>query len=206
MKNKCLKLTITMLISIFILLMIGYDEIFQSFDLKIINIIQGLENNELTLFYEVITDVADTYQSMFITIVLVTLLYIKKYKREAIFLAISMSICGIVVPLLKRFVSRNRPEIHRLIEIEGLSFPSGHSTSATIMYLTLAIISRSIIKGINKNLVITLASVGIIIIASSRIYLGVHYPTDVLAGMCLGASIVGLVYLLYYKTMGGNKV
>lgn len=199
MTNKCLKLTITMLISVFILLMIGYDNIFQAFYLKIISCIQSLENEYLTVFYKMITIIADTYQSAIITILIVAFLYIKKYYREALFLAITMSACGIAIPLLKNILSRERPDFYRLIEISGYSFPSGHTTSATTMYLTLTIIVLSIMNKLNKYFIFSIAVIGIVIIGSSRIYLGVHYPTDVMAGICLGISIVSTVYVLYYS-------
>ncbi len=199
MTNKCLKLTITMLISVFILLMIGYDNIFQAFDLKIISCIQSLKNEYLTVFYKMITIIADTYQSAIITILIVAFLYIKKHYREALFLAITMSACGIAMPLLKNIFSRERPDFYRLIEISGYSFPSGHTTSATTMYLTLAIVVLSIMNKLNKYFIFSIAVIGIVIIGSSRIYLGVHYPTDVMAGICLGISIVSTVYVLYYS-------
>ena len=199
MTNKCLKLTITMLISVFILLMIGYDNIFQAFDLKIISCIQSLKNEYLTVFYKMITIIADTYQSAIITILIVAFLYIKKHYREALFLAITMSACGIAMPLLKNIFSRERPDFYRLIEISGYSFPSGHTTSATTMYLTLAIVVLSIMNKLNKYFIFSIAVIGIVIIGSSRIYLGVHYPTDVIAGICLGISIVSTVYFLYYN-------
>ena len=201
MTNKCLKLTITMLISVFILLMIGYDNIFQAFDLKIISCIQSLKNEYLTVFYKMITIIADTYQSAIITILIVAFLYIKKYYREALFLAITMSACGIAMPLLKNIFSRERPDFYRLIEISGYSFPSGHTTSATTMYLTLAIVVLSIMNKLNKYFIFSIAVIGIVIIGSSRIYLGVHYPTDVMAGICLGISIVSTVYILYYSNL-----
>lgn len=146
-----------------------------------------------------ITIIADTYQSAIITILLVTFLYFKKHYREALFLAITMTTCGLAMPLLKNIFSRERPNFYRLIEISGYSFPSGHTTSATTMYLTLAIILLSIMKKLNKYFVFSIAILGIVIIGSSRIYLGVHYPTDVMAGICLGISIVSTVYCLYYS-------
>ena len=54
-------------------------------------------------------------------------------------------------------------------------------------------------KKLNKYFVFNIAVLGIVIIGSSRIYLGVHYPTDVIAGICLGISIVSTVYFLYYN-------
>ena len=199
MNKNNFKILITVVILTFLFLSQGYTNILKTFDLKIISYIQSLENQYLTVFYKMITIIADTYQSAIITILLVTFLYFKKHYREALFLAITMTTCGLAMPLLKNVFSRERPNIYRLIEISGYSFPSGHTTSATTMYLTLAIILLSIMKKLNKYFVFSIAVLGIVIIGSSRIYLGVHYPTDVMAGICLGISIVSIVYCLYYS-------
>lgn len=199
MNKNNFKILITFVILTFLFLSQGYSNILKPFDLNIISYIQNLENEWLTKFYKMITIIADTYQSAIITILLVALLYIKKYYREALFLTITMSTCGHAMPLLKNIFSRERPNFYRLIEISGYSFPSGHTASATTMYLTLAIILLSIMKKLNKYFVFNIAVLGIVIIGSSRIYLGVHYPTDVIAGICLGISIVSTVYFLYYN-------
>lgn len=199
MNKNNFKILITVVILTFLFLSQGYNNILKPFDLKIISYIQSLENEYLTVFYKMITIIADTYQSAIITILLVTFLYFKKHYREALFLAITMTTCGLAMPLLKNIFRRERPNFYRLIEISGYSFPSGHTTSATTMYLTLAIILLSIMKKLNKYFVFSIAVLGIVIIGSSRIYLGVHYPTDVMAGICLGISIVSTVYCLYYS-------
>ena len=199
MNKNNFKILITFVILTFLFLSQGYSNILKPFDLNVISYIQNLENEWLTKFYKMITIIADTYQSVIITILLVTFLYFKKYYREALFLAITMTTCGLAMPLLKNIFSRERPNFYRLIEISGYSFPSGHTTSATTMYLTLAIILLSIMKKLNKYFVFSIAILGIVIIGSSRIYLGVHYPTDVMAGICLGISIVSTVYCLYYS-------
>lgn len=199
MNKNNFKILITVVILTFLFLSQGYNNILKPFDLKIISYIQSLENEYLTVFYKMITIIADTYQSAIITILLVTFLYFKKHYREALFLAITMTTCGLAMPLLKNIFSRERPNFYRLIEISGYSFPSGHTTSATTMYLTLAIILLSIMKKLNKYFVFSIAVLGIVIIGGSRIYLGVHYPTDVMAGICLGISIVSTVYCLYYS-------
>ena len=199
MNKNNFKILITVVILTFLFLSQGYTNILKPFDLKIISYIQSLENEYLTVFYKMITIIADTYQSAIITILIVAFLYIKKHYREALFLAITMSACGIAMPLLKNIFSRERPDFYRLIEISGYSFPSGHTTSATTMYLTLAIVVLSIMNKLNKYFIFSIAVIGIVIIGSSRIYLGVHYPTDVMAGICLGISIVSTVYVLYYS-------
>ena len=199
MNKNNFKILITVVILTFLFLSQGYTNILKPFDSKIISYIQSLENEYLTVFYKMITIIADTYQSAIITILLVTFLYFKKHYREALFLTVTMSTCGLAMPLLKNIFSRERPNFYRLIEISGYSFPSGHTTSATTMYLTLAIILLSIMKKLNKYFVFSIAVLGIVIIGGSRIYLGVHYPTDVMAGICLGISIVSTVYCLYYS-------
>ena len=199
MNKNNFKILITVVILTFLFLSQGYTNILKPFDLKIISYIQSLENEYLTVFYKMITIIADTYQSAIITILFFTFLYFKKHYREALFLAITMTTCGLAMPLLKNIFSRERPNFYRLIEISGYSFPSGHTTSATTMYLTLAIILLSIMKKLNKYFVFSIAVLGIVIIGGSRIYLGVHYPTDVMAGICLGISIVSTVYCLYYS-------
>lgn len=201
MNKNNFKILITVVILTFLFLSQSYSNLLKTFDLKIIGLIQSLENKYLTIFYQMITNIADTYQSIVITVLLVIFLYTKKYNREALFLAITMSICGIAMPLLKNIFRRERPNFYRLIEISGYSFPSGHTTAATTMYLTLAIIVLSNTKKLNKYFVFGIAALGIIIIGTSRIYLGVHYPTDVMAGICLGISIVSIVYSLYYNKL-----
>ena len=163
MNKNNFKILITFVILTFLFLSQGYSNILKPFDLNVISYIQNLENEWLTKFYKMITIIADTYQSAIITILLVALLYIKKYYREALFLTVTMSACGLAMPLLKNIFSRERPNFHRLIEISGYSFPSGHTTSATTMYLTLAIILLSIMKKLNKYFVFSIAVLGIVI-------------------------------------------
>ncbi len=100
---------------------------------------------------------------------------------------------------IKNIFERQRPEVYRLIEVSGLSFPSGHSTSATIMYLTLGLIAINVFQKTSKYLILLISILGILIITTSRIYLGVHYPTDTIAGMSLGSAIVLIYNLIYYS-------
>ena len=194
------KYNFIMLVSIFtfLIIAIGYDSFLKNFDLRIINFIQGFESSELTIFYKSITDIADTWQSTILVAVITVILYFLKYKREALFLVLTMSTCGIIMSFIKNIFERQRPEIHRLIEVSGLSFPSGHSTSATIMYLTLGIIAINVFQKTSKYLIL-LISIWCSVVSLTRIYLGVHYPTDAIAAICLGFFVVTFYYKSYYK-------
>ena len=114
-------------------------------------------------------------------------------------MVLTMSTCGIIMSFIKNIFGRQRPETHRLIEVSGLSFPSGHSASATIMYLTLGLIAINVFQKTSKYLILLISILGILIITTSRIYLGVHYPTDAIAAICLGFFVVTFYYKSYYK-------
>ena len=189
---------VILFIGIFILMANGYDSFLKPLDNTIINFIQGLENPMLTSIYLNTTNIADMKQSVVITVIIVIILFASKFKREALFLTLTIGTCGIVMSFIKTIFNRPRPNIHRLVELNSLSFPSGHSTSATILYLSLALIFIKLMKK-NTYTPILVAIAGILFIVSSRIYLGVHYPTDTIAGMSLGSAIVLIYNLIYYS-------
>lgn len=92
--------------------------------------------------------------------------------------------------LLKFAIERPRPDlVVRLIEVNSTSFPSGHATLAAVTYLTLgALLSRVEARRRAKIYVLVVAVSLTFLIGVSRIYLGVHWPTDVLAGWCVGSA------------------
>ena len=95
---------------------------------------------------------------------------------------------GLLNLLLKNFFKRERPNINRIIEADGFSFPSGHSMGSMTYYGFLGyLVMRSKRKPLSKlGLGIFLCLV-ILLIGISRIYLGVHYPSDVVAGFIAGS-------------------
>lgn len=105
----------------------------------------------------------------------------------------------------KAFFGRPRPDLvpHDVYVYSG-SFPSGHSTMSTAAFLTLAMLIASLeTRRRTKALVYTLAAAVAVGVGFSRVYLGVHWPSDVLAGWCLG-SAWALVGWLALRTMGGQ--
>lgn len=97
---------------------------------------------------------------------------------------------SLLVTLLKRGFSRPRPDIvPELTEHLNYSFPSGHATTAAVVYLTLAAIVCSVLNRPRDRVYILGTAIFItILVGLTRIYLGVHYPTDVAAGWCIGGA------------------
>ena len=97
---------------------------------------------------------------------------------------------GVLTSVTKSFVDRIRPpEAQQLIVVSGFSYPSGHSASASALYLTIAIIAGRYVRHAGARAVIFLAvSMVLIMVGASRVYLGVHYPTDVVSGISLGSA------------------
>jgi undecaprenyl-diphosphatase len=97
---------------------------------------------------------------------------------------------GILTLLTKNIIERIRPEeVQHLIATSGFSYPSGHSLSTSALYLTIAIIAGRYVQHSGARVAIFLAvSAVLIMVGASRVYLGVHYATDVVSGISLGAA------------------
>ncbi len=91
---------------------------------------------------------------------------------------------------LKLVYDRPRPDlVEHLTAIQTASFPSGHATMATIVYLTLAAMIVRLVDGHALRVyVMAVAALLCLVVGVSRVYLGVHWPTDVMAGWALGAA------------------
>ena len=84
---------------------------------------------------------------------------------------------------IKYFFHRARPDFYRLIEIRGYSFPSGHAMNAFAVYgIITFLLWHRIPSHLGRMILILISSGLIIIIGASRIYLGVHYPSDIIGG------------------------
>lgn len=92
--------------------------------------------------------------------------------------------------LLKNFFGRPRPElVDHLVAAQSMSFPSGHAANSALVYLTIAALASDVEPGRSTRIYIMAVAITLtILIGLSRLYLGVHWPSDVAAGWTLGAA------------------
>lgn len=161
-----------------------------SFDTLIRQSIYGIRNDTLTSIMIFITYLGN-WQTVTL-LCLVALIYPKTRNCYGLSMSLSAIFSSITYKFLKTIFARSRPDtILHLIHQGGYSFPSGHSMTGFVFYGMLIWLCRKNIK--NKTLVNTVTvvlSFLIFLIGFSRIYLGVHYPTDVLAGWVLGVALL----------------
>ena len=132
--------------------------------------------------------------AIFLISTAIILFVVIKNKKIGITIISNLGIITILNQLLKRILQRPRPEEFRIINESGYSFPSGHSMISMAFYGYLIYLIYKYIK--NKYLkwsLITILGILIVSIGISRIYLGVHYTSDVLAGFLISIS-----YLIIY--------
>lgn len=116
----------------------------------------------------------------------------------ALLLLASVGGLWLAVFLLKDVYARQRPEIvAAMSDTAGMSFPSGHAMVSAALYPTLAVLVASVVHRLRLKLyLVAFAAVLAIVVGLTRLYLGVHYPTDVLAGWALGFAWAALCGIL----------
>lgn len=158
---------------------------------------------------DIMRDVTALGSTVVLTIwVAVTALFVALCRRpwSCVFLVVATATGGLMSAGLKVFINRERPDLiaHDLY-VSTASFPSGHAMGSTVVYLTLgALIAELIRSPWLKVYVIAVAAFLAGLVGFSRLYLGVHWPTDVLAGWAAGAAWAiaswGLAHLIRSKT------
>jgi len=118
------------------------------------------------------------------------LLWLAGARRAAVLIVVASITGHLLSSIAKQLIGRPRPpEMQHLTTVHTASFPSGHSMLSTVVYFTLATIVCAILtKRRKKFFVLGMAFVLSAVVGISRVYLGVHYPSDVLAGWSIGLA------------------
>jgi len=192
-KRKIRFFSVILAFSVFMSFLIGVK--FQSQWLNNLN----LAGQQLIQHRSVFADVSFTYitqlGSVTFTLILTVLLslffiYHQQYRLLAFLLVNVILFAGVVTQLIKYLVRNPRP-IPQLLSEHGYSFPSGHTMIAILLYGTLIIIIQTKMQNsLLKYITIMMFLILIIAIPTSRIYVNVNYPSDILAGLALGYGLL----------------
>lgn len=158
------------------------------YDESIGRFIQSFRGHLTTNFFRIITDMGDRYVYIIVVVLLSLYFIIRHNTWRFILQAVSVLLLATLTNvLLKRIINRTRPALEHLVYVDTLSYPSGHAMSAMSFYGFLAYLSaRYIANKLTRYAVVFTLVLLIFLIGVSRIYLGVHYPSDVAAGFIGG--------------------
>lgn len=182
-----------------IALLVTDDKVVQ-FDKKIISFVQGLETPALTSMMKFFTFIGGGLPVVIVTLIIMFFLYKVLHHRGELILFIGVVIGSVILnETLKLIFHRARPMLHRVIDANGFSFPSGHSMAAFSLYGVVAfLLWRHISTSSGRGMLIVISIIMTIAIGVSRIYLGVHYPSDVLGGFLASGSWLA-ISIWYYQ-------
>jgi undecaprenyl-diphosphatase len=125
-----------------------------------------------------------------ISVAVFSVLWITRNRWGATKVAAAAGGAEIWLEIIKRIIERPRPTVvSHLVEVSGFSFPSGHALAVTATYATIAALACAYVRDRRARTAIWLiCTVVIAMVALSRIYLGVHYPSDVAGGAAMGLA------------------
>lgn len=192
--KRWILLSILLVIFVMIAEDVFENELFQ-FDFIIYDFLVAHRNPFLTGLFRIITNLGGAI--FLISITILCMIFIKKKKYKCI---IPANLCVIVLLNigLKSFFERPRPDNLRIIEETGFSFPSGHSMASMAFYGYLIYLIFTNVKNKKlRNILCILLGTLVLLIGLSRIYLGVHYTSDVIAGLCFS-----MAYLIFMISIG----
>lgn len=169
------------------------------FDNRIIHFVQHSESPALTSLAKALSLVGSSKIVVTLSLVIMAALFLfLKHRLELLFFLWAGVTSHILNSILKNWFHRERPNIHRIIEEAGFSFPSGHSMAAFTVYGALTfLLWRHMRTGEARALLVAVCFILTAAIGWSRIYLGVHYPSDVIGGYAASCAWLMLSIVLF---------
>ena len=177
------------------------------FDTTVIAFVQGLETPWLTTVLTFFTWLGSGYVVVPMALILAAILYYGlRASPQAWLLLIVIAGTPLFNTLLKHYFKRERPEIHRILDTHGFSFPSGHAMISFSLYAIIAFIAWGFIKtAAGRVMLLLFTAFMILAISISRIYLGVHYPSDIVGGFTVSALWLTIAITIYMYWLDKKK-
>jgi len=174
----------------------------QTFDESILRWVETLRTPFMNAMMLDVTALGGLALTVVLGLLAVMIFLLGKDPAAAIHLILTSSGGFIISLYTKNIIARPRPSIiPQLIHASGFSYPSGHSITSSAIYVTMAILACRHFKSIQKRTVLLmLAGIMIALISFSRIYLGVHYPSDTMSGALMGIAWALFMAALFAKT------
>lgn len=184
----------------------GQVELIEKLDQEASQILASIRSPKLNAMAVEITSLGSgIVVSIFVLIVSVLFAFRQRY-IQILHLLFATIGSAILMFTMKSFFERPRPPlISRLVDVQGYSFPSGHSLTSAAVYLTFAfLLGFHFKKSFERLVIIGLTLIFIFTIAISRVYLGVHYLSDVIAGVFVGLFWAASLAAISQFYLGGQ--
>ena len=155
-----------------------------------------------------ITGLGSVFTIVFVTAAAVAYLAMTGRRRIAAFVVAAIGGGELASTVLKLFYHRPRPDlVPHGMEVFTASFPSGHAMMSAIAYLTLAALVARVDRQRGVKVLVMLVGISMtLLVGFSRVYLGVHWPSDVLAGWCVGAAWAALCWFVALQLQRRGEV
>lgn len=200
-KSKLISLT-SFIIFVIIMILVIF-KLTKPFDDYIYNILKSIQSKNVDSFFKIVTRLGNP--GTIIVIIIFSLILLKKSEKH--FLLINSLNCLLTEMIIKIIIRRKRPSVIHLIKQKGYSFPSGHAMISISVYgFFIILVANKIKNKYLKYMLIIFLSLIIILIGLSRIYVGVHFASDIIAGYMLSLSELIFMNNLLKKQIGGKNV
>ncbi len=166
-----------------------WTSIVGSGDLELVQEVVRDRSTDLTTIARALTWAGSAFLLVPLALLCCAALFRAGLRREAVAVALSLGGAMLIADMVKLLVSRPRPPVQHLQSVTGSSFPSGHTTQASAFWFSLVLAAHT--ARASPLLRYSLAAVAGLLVAAvaiSRVYLGVHYASDVIAGFLLGTG------------------
>jgi undecaprenyl-diphosphatase len=175
----------------------------QAFDVAVLRYIEQHQTPFLDRAAIEVTFLGTGVIVMAIVLVSGMFLWLTKHKHSALLLIVATVGAILINGVLKAGFDRPRPQVFEWGQhTVSSSFPSGHAMSAATVYMTVAYLAARLQRRrISRVLTLIAATIVVVLIAVSRLYLGVHYPTDVAAGVVMGVAWAALCMAMLEATL-----
>ena len=176
---------------------VSFDSTLARLDLAVVEVAHRLSSEQGLALAFAATDLASTPAVLLVGALAALSLVLRGHWHGAVSVAVSVGATQLVVFVIKNLVERGRPPASAaFVDAAGYAFPSAHAASGVALYGLLALLVVRRLRGRKRVAVCAVALAAVGFLGLTRVYLGAHYPSDVLAGWLVGAVVATAAWAL----------